>query len=191
MLYKWPNLIESVGLVTKKPWSTSESCTDGAHVGCYATSSWRWSCCLHFKSQVVPKKCWFKMRGPSGGWTLNQIAVNQGLRTRPGSWRTDHVFLLDGPVQEELRGNWSDFWLLACGLKQLILSDRRKAHGRKEKSLEEDGLNELIRVVWMERFKRSLKNPSLENKGWFYGLNWQIGFFFFFTSCMLSYIINK
>lgn len=157
MLYKWSNLIESVGLVTKKPWSTSESCTDGAHVGCYATLSWRWSCCLHFKSQVVPKKCWFKMSGLSGGQTLNQIAVNQGLRTRPGSWRTDHVFPPDGPVQEELRGNWSDFWLLACGLEQLMLSDRRKAHGWKKKK--------------GKRFRGGWTKSKWVNQG---GLDWEI-----------------
>lgn len=86
----------------------------------YATFWWRWSCCLHFKSQVVPKKCWFKMSGLSGGYTLNQMALNQRLRTRPGSWHTDCLFLLDGPVQEELRGNWSDIMLLARGLEQLL-----------------------------------------------------------------------
>lgn len=59
------------------------------------------------------------MSGLSGGYTLNQIALNQRLRTRPGSWRNDCLFLLDGPVQEELRGNWSDITLLARGLEQL------------------------------------------------------------------------
>lgn len=72
------------------------------------------------------------MSGLSGGQTLNQMAVNQGLRTRPGSWPTAYIFLLDGPVQEELRGNWSDIWLLARGLEQLTIAEKHTDE-KKEK----------------------------------------------------------
>lgn len=51
------------------------------------------------------------------------MALNQRRRTRPGSWRTDYLFLLDAAGQEELSGNWSDITLLACGLEELTRSE--------------------------------------------------------------------